>query len=161
MPQSFEDREDLLDEATALVERISLRVAGHDDGVIVGFRREHSASFYFGSQCVYQFTSDGQLRRAMVGELLFKAEKGQLVSLRRQRTEQAVELARHVLDPAETRAFLQRMKDQLEELHHALAKRNFSIGGQVPSNADLVSRVDCWLDEFAGRLRIADSPRVA
>jgi hypothetical protein len=161
MPHRSDEPEDLLAEATALVERISLRVAGQDDDVVVGFRREHSASFYFGSDCVYQFTSDGKLRRALVGELLFKAEQRQLVSLHRETHEHAVELLRHVLDSAETQQFLARMREQLEWLHHALAKRNFSIAGQVPANADLVSRVDCWLDEFAGRIEIAASPRVA
>ena len=83
------------------------------------------------------------------------------VSLSRERTPTATDLARHVLDPTETRQFLERMRNDLESLHHSLAKRAFSVAGQIPPNADLVSRVDCWLDEFAGRLQIAASPRVA
>jgi hypothetical protein len=161
MPHQSRDREDLLAEATALVERISFRINGHEDDIVVGFRREHSASFYFGAESVYQFTSDGQLRRAFQGELLFKAEKGHLVSLERERTAGQVMLVRHVLDERETQAFLGQVRHDLETLHDALAKRNFVIAGQVPSGADLVSRVDCWIDEFGGRIRIATSPHAA
>jgi len=161
MPHQSKDREDLLAEATALVERISFRISGYDDDIVVGFRPEHSASFYFGADSVYQFTSDGQLRRAFQGELLFKAEKGRLISLRRERTANEVALVRHILDDLETDVLLGQVRHDLETLHDALAKRNFVIAGQVPSAADLVSRVDCWIDEFAGRIRIATSPHVA
>jgi len=159
MARQEHDREDLLAEAKALVERVSLRIAGHDDEIVVGFRRDSSASFYFGGQRVYQFTSQGQLRRAFVDGLLFKAERGQLVSLRRQRTERAVELARHVLDEPRARLFLGEMRRHVELLRDALANNSFSALGQVPAGADVVGRVRRWLDEFAAAARIARSPR--
>ena len=90
MARDQSSREDLLREATALVERIELRIAGpmsvkhdRDDHVVVGFRANGSASFFFGEDPVYQFNSAGQLRRAYCGGLLIKAAHGRLVSLQR------------------------------------------------------------------------------
>jgi len=160
MPREEHDREDLLQEAGALVERISLRIAGSDDELVMGFRRDGSASIYRGGDSVYQFTSEGQLRRAYLGPLLYKAERGRLVSLRRERADKAVQLIRHELGPGETREFLDAMQASLEALQQALARQRFTVLGQVPHDADLLGRITCWLDEFGGRVRIAASPRV-
>jgi hypothetical protein len=161
MARQANDREDLLAEAKALVERIHLQAAGLREAVTVGFRRDHSASFYFGPQHVYQFNSAGSLRRAFVDDLLYKADRGRLVSLRRERGPELVALVRHDLEPAETVAFFDTMRGYLETLHHSLAKQHFTVMGQVPGDADLIARVCCWVDEFAGKSRIAASPRVA
>jgi len=161
MARQEHDREDLLAEAKALVERIHLQAAGLPEAVTVGFRRDHSASFYFGARHVYQFNSAGCLRRAFVDDLLYKADRGRLAWLRRERGPEMVALVRHDLEPGETAAFFDTMRGYLETLHHALAKQHFTVMGQVPDDADLVARVCCWLDEFTGTSRIAASPRVA
>jgi len=160
MAHQEQDREDLLAEANALTERISFRIEGQTEETVVGFRRDHSASFYFGPNRVYQFTSAGELRRAYLDPLMFKAERGQLVSLRRMRRERVVEMLRHEYSPDDTEQFLGEMRSHLEGLHQALSKRRFAIVGQVPETVDLVGRVSCWLDEFSGRSAIAQSPRV-
>jgi hypothetical protein len=158
MARQEQDRKDLLGEATALVERVSLRIAGQEDDVVAGFRRDHSASFYFGASRVYQFTSKGQLRRALVDELLFKAEEWQLIALRRERTAETVSLVRRVLDRPATEAFFEAMRSHLERLHVALANRQFTVVGQVPEHADVVGRVCRWLDQFGGCAAIARAP---
>ncbi len=158
MARQEHERKDLLGEATALVERVSLRIAGRDDDVVVGFRRDHSASFYFGGDRVYQFNSQGQLRRAFVDDLLFKAEEWQLIALRRERTAETANLVRRVLDRSATEAFFETMRSHLEGLRHALANRQFTIVGQVPEHADLVGRVCRWLDQFGGCAAIAREP---
>jgi hypothetical protein len=160
MARQQHDREDLLGEATALVERVSLQMTGYDEEIVVGFRRDGSASMYWGGNRVYQFTSLGHLRRAFIGELLYKAEGGKLISLRRERTDTAVALTRHTLSLAETQTFLVEMRDTLDQLHDALAKRNFTVLGQISTEGDPLDRIACWLDEFAGRVSIAQSPRV-
>src|SRR3954447_20411722 len=101
MSRHESDREDLLREATALVERIELTVGGFDLPVVCGFRRDGAASFYFGADPVYQFNAVGQLRRAFVAGRLIKAERGRLVALSRERTENEVALVRHELSAAE------------------------------------------------------------
>ena len=69
------DREDLLREATALVERAEIRLGDFDEAVIVGFRSGGAASFYFGADPVFQFNADNQLRRGFVGGRLVKANE--------------------------------------------------------------------------------------
>ena len=48
MARHEEDREDLLAEATALVERAELVVEGAAESVVIGFRRDGCASIYCG-----------------------------------------------------------------------------------------------------------------
>jgi hypothetical protein len=159
MARDEHDREDLMAEAQALIERVSLRIDGHEEQVLVGFRRDGSASCYFGPDPAYHFNSRGQLRRAFVGDLLFKAEGAQLVSLRRERGEQAVQLVSHVLNPNEADSFLDAMRRHLDALCGALASGSYRIVGQVPQEADVVARVRAWLDTLPARPAIADSPR--
>jgi len=109
MAREEQHREDLMAEATALVERVSLELAATATPVVMGFRRDHGASIYFDADRVYQFTSGGQLRRAFVDELLYKAERGRLVAMRRQRGAQAVELISHPVDESCEREFLAEM----------------------------------------------------
>ena len=160
MARQEQNREDLLAEAKALVERVSLRIDGTDEETVVGFRRDGSASLFFGATRVYQFTSQGQLRRAYVDDLLYKAESGRLVALRRQRTDQAVELVRHDLRDDEAEAFINEMRRHLDKLQRALTADRFSLVGQVPETSNVVDRVRAWLEEFGGEISIARSPRV-
>ncbi len=158
MAREEHDREDMLAEAKNLVERASLRLPDYDEEVFVGFRREGGASFYFGPLRAYHLTSIGQLRRAFVGGLLYKAEEERLVSLRRQRTECAVELLRHELSDTEQRMFLDEMQRHLNTLRDALASGNFAVVGQVPRGADVVERTGDWFERFAGKVVVARSP---
>jgi hypothetical protein len=159
MARREQDREDLLAEATALVERVSLQLPGDAGPTVVGFRRDGSASFYFGSGCVYQFTSAGELRRAFAGDLLLKATGGKLVSLRRERAAGAVTLVSHELDAAETSAFLAEMHLALAGLGRALRDRSATQLGRVPDDVDVAGRVQAWLEQNAHRIAIAASPR--
>ena len=148
------DREDLLAEATALVQRVELEVPavghffdlpGHPPQVIVGFRRSGCGSVYFGPDEAYQFNAAGELRRVYRGGGLYKAERGRLVRLTRRRTPEAVQLIRHDLDEAETAGLLGRMGELLDVLRASLAERRYRIARQVPADADLVGRVAAWL----------------
>jgi hypothetical protein len=161
MARRERDREDLLAEATALVERVGLQVSGRPEAWVIGFRRDGSASFYFGADPVYQFTSDGKLRRAFVDGLIYKAEAGRLVSLDRQRTSGAVDLVRHDLDDREQRDFLEAIERRLCDLVNALNDEATQVVGQVPTDVNVKGRVKRWLARFDRTLGIADSPRSA
>ena len=76
------DREDLLRQATALVERAEILLPGLTEPLVVGFRRDGSVSFFFGADPVYQFNAAGELRRAYLDGLLYKADRGRLVQMR-------------------------------------------------------------------------------
>jgi hypothetical protein len=149
------NREDLLREATALVERIELlpHSAGaaqslnlaEGEPIVVGFRADGALSAFFGSDPVYQFNAGGELRRAYVGGLLFKAAQGRLISLNRVRTASEVQLVRHALSSSEESQFVETMAERLQKLETVLAGRDFTVAGQVPPDADILGRVRMWL----------------
>ena len=160
MARQQSDREDLLREATALVERAELKVAGFDEPIIVGFRRGGAASFFFGSDPVYQFSAAGELRRAFVAGCLVKAEQGRLVRLSRERSAAAVTLVRDELDAREQAELLAAAEAKLRRLAAALAAGDFKLIGQVPADSDIVERVRQWFDARPGEISVALVPNV-
>lgn len=160
MAREEESREDLLREATALVARVEFDVEGFEGLVLSGFRRDGAASFFFGQQVVYQFNAARELRRAFLHGQLYKAEEGHLVELTRHRTKDAVDLLRHELTDAETAKFVTEVHLRMHKLHEAVCTRQFRIVGEVPPDEDVASRVCVWLEQLAGTLVLARSPRV-
>ena len=158
MARHESDREDLLREATALVERAELQIPAENEPVTVGFRRDGSLSLFFGGDPVYQFNTAGELRRAFADGLLYKAERGRLVSLRRERTEHEVALIRRELTGDETVAFLTKAHQRLAQLSEALQAHNFRLIGQVPADGDVPVRVGNWLKALPAVLAIAFRP---
>ncbi|MEX2174089.1 MAG: hypothetical protein WD872_06985 [Pirellulaceae bacterium] len=153
-------REDLLREATALVERAELVVAGYDEPITAGFRKDGSASFFFGVDPVYQFNAAGELRRAYVGGRLVKAEQGRLVALRRERSATEVALVREELSAPQTEQLLAAMSEHLLRLRTALGQDAFECRGQVPAEADVPSRIGDWLAALPPRVAVAGRPNV-
>lgn len=158
MASDERDREDLMREATALVERIEIEV--NLKPIVVGFRRNGAGSIFFGADPVYQFNADDQLRRAFVDGLLYKAEKGRLVALRRERDAQQVSLLRHELTDSETDAFCASFDARKQSLQFDLENGGGEIVAQVPTDKDLATRVVEWLANLSYPIRFADSPRV-
>jgi hypothetical protein len=154
------DREDLLREATALIERAELQVPGFDEPVIVGFRKDGAASVFFGADPVYQFNTAGELRRAYIGGLLYKAERGKLVSLRRERSETEVALIRRELAGDEAKSLLRSLNDRTMRLREALASGSFTLIGQAPAEADVTGRMRLWLARLPGSVLVAQAPNV-
>jgi len=158
MARRESDREDLLREATALVERVELHVTGFEQPIVVGFRRDGCASFFFGADPVYQFNSAGELRRGYIDGLLYKAEGGRLIGLKRERTEAAVELQRMEIGTEQTAAILESARADLQKLSSALDTRSLRVHGQVPPDAEVVARVSRWLQTFAATIPVAQAP---
>jgi hypothetical protein len=161
MPRDEQDREDLLREATALVERIELVPAAGEpnaEPIVIGFRRNGGLSIFFGADPVYQFNPAGELRRAYRDGLLYKAERGRLVSLARTRTPREVQLVRKEPTEHENHEFVARMQGRLRELAADLAGGGYRVIGQVPAESDVLARAQRWLAEHDG-LPIAASPR--
>jgi len=161
MAREESDREDLLREATALVERVELRTADEPDSITAGFRRDGSLSLFFGVDPVYQFNAAGELRRGYRGGKLLKAEQGRLVELARVRTAAETQLWRTEIDGAATAEWLATMRNRIAGLAATLAGGRFEIVGQVPTEADVVGRLRGELEKHATRdARIALTPRV-
>ena len=158
MARQESDREDLLREATALVERAELNVAGESDPVTVGFRRDGSLNVYFGSEPVYQFNTAGELRRAFVDGHMLKAERSKLVELRRERTAHEVTLVRRELTATEQAALLASARSRLDQLAASLRDGMVEVIGQVPADGDVPRRVHMWLNELDSELTVANAP---
>lgn len=159
MAREERQREDLLREAVALVERAELRLPGATEPVVVGFRRDGAASIFFGEEPVYQFNTLGHLRRAYYDGLLYKAERGRLVSLRRQRVPGEVQLLRHDVNDDETYQFLVELTRRVGDLRDYVRGGAFELLGQAPTGNDVVGRIAKWLDAVELPPRLASTPR--
>ena len=157
MAREESDREDLMREATALVERVELRVPHEHETVVVGFRRDGGASFFFGADPVYQFNTRGELRRAFVAGKMLKAEHRRLVELSRIRTPDETQLIRRELCVTECGLLITAMTERLASLRDALSA-SFEVVGKVPEHVDVVSRVRMALEPLCNSTVIADSP---
>jgi hypothetical protein len=140
------DKEDLLRDATALIERIELAPMGtRGEHVVAGFRANGALSIFFGADPVYHFNVAGDLRRAYCGGLLYKSLSGRLVSLRREPGDRAVQLVRHELSDAEQRAIAANMHHRLTELAAELAGNELRVVGEVPQDSGVLKRLQEWL----------------
>lgn len=159
MARDEQEREDLLREAVALVERCELALASGGN-VVLGFRADGAASFYFDGDPAWHFNARRQLRRAFVDGFLYKAERGRLVRLERSRTATAVELLRHACSQQEMAKLLARAGADLVGLQQALMTGEYQLVGQVPPGADVGARAAQWLAAFSRPIRVAATPRV-
>jgi hypothetical protein len=159
MAREEQDREDLLAEAVALVERVEIAAPIWTEHIVAGFRRDGCASLYFGSDPAYHFNTKQELRRAFVGGLLYKAERGKLVSLKRERTAGEVRLLAHELSEVETGDFLAALNVQVNRLLQTLQAGDYQIIGQVPGDTDVIGRLRPRLAELGETIDIAVNPR--
>jgi hypothetical protein len=159
MAREESSREDLLREATALVERIELipNVAISDGHIVAGFRRNGALSVFFGEDPVYQFNAAGELRRAYTDGKLLKADRGGLVALQRVRTQNEVQLVRHELNETDMIHFQAQMANHLQAFAKLINTNAFDVTGQVPPNADVVGHLKRWFATH-GNVQIARRP---
>jgi hypothetical protein len=153
------DREDLLREATALVERCELHLpTSPATEVVAGFRRNGALSVFFGADPVVQFDPQGRLRRAYWRGSLLKAEGGQLIRLEKRRTETESLLIRSELEKAEEQGVLREIERLLGTLLGDLEANFHRLIGQVPPDNDVVARLRTALAALPRPIQIADQP---
>jgi hypothetical protein len=145
MARQEHEREDLLAEATALVERVEIAISGCRDHVVMGFRADGCGSVYFGQDEAFHFNTRNELRRAYYRGRLFKAHRGRLIALSRQRRADRVELVADDLDDARTAHFLQHFSTRVAELRAVLESGEYQCVGQVPPEGDVLARAKRWL----------------
>lgn len=158
MAREEHDREDLLREATALVERAELQIPAFTEPVVIGFRRDGCGSIYLGADPAWHFNTQNELRRAYVDGRLLKAERGRLASLERRRAEGKVQLLRHDLNEEETSAALARLHDAVTQLSRSFDSGTFQVIGQASENVEIVARIRNWLTSLPSPAQIAQSP---
>jgi hypothetical protein len=147
MARQSHHREDLLRDATALDPRIMLEVCimGEACEVFAGFRKPESLAIYFDDDPVYQFNSQGELRRAFVAGSIIKADKGQLVSWERSETVDQTAMMSQRLNPEATQDLTNAMLTRFADLKAAIALGNPKIVGQVPPDGDAFEKLQKWL----------------
>lgn len=158
MARNESDREDLLREATALVERAEIQLPGEPETTVAGFRRDGGFSLFFSSERVVQFNSSGHLRRGYFDGQLLKADRGHLVWLTRERTARAVVLHSRELGRDESAATLQRAAELVDSLSAALRTEAYTLVGQVPPEGNMTARILAWSDRLPRPLQVAAAP---
>ncbi|HEX4146951.1 MAG TPA: hypothetical protein VHY91_25865 [Pirellulales bacterium] len=158
MARQEQPRENLIAEATALVERVELLLAGEPEPAVAGFRRDGSASLFFGDDPVYQFNARGQLRRAFVDGRLYKADAGRLVEVTRRRHDDRIQLAGRELTADESAEFIAALRTRLDDFGEKLASGQVRASAQVPPHADVIARLGQWLVARSGAIEIANRP---
>ena len=145
MARTESDREDLIREATALKQRVEWDVPDEPEPVVTGFKRDGSLSVYFGQDPVYQFNPAGQLRRAYVGDFLYRTQGDTLARLHRERTTDETTLVRHDLAAEALAEFVTVMQARLTHLRESITDRTATILRQV---------IECDSPDFAAALHV-------
>lgn len=140
------DREDLMAEATALIQRAEFDIPGQPASVITGYRRDGSLSIYFGADPCYHFDSQLRLRRAFVGGALYRTQGHTLARMQRSRTGQSVELIRHDLSEVELEEWFRQLAGRLRELHASLQGAARCVQ-ELPRDAGLGERLLVSLEQ--------------
>ncbi|MDX1965288.1 MAG: hypothetical protein SFX18_19235 [Pirellulales bacterium] len=155
-------REDLLRDARALVMRGEYLPATGEPPIVTGFRANGAASFFFGEDPAYHFTSNRKLRRAYAGGELYKAQAGQLIRLQRERTTDQVVLRSAPLAPRVHDEFLLAARQKLSWLEQILGADSTICRGETTHDGlPLRPRLLAWLAQLPFALAVADGPQVA
>lgn len=135
------NREDLMQDATALVRRVELQIRGQPDTVVAGFRGEGSISIYLGPEIAYHFDDRRCLRRAYVDGAIYRTQGTTLARLNRVRTHDSTELRRHDLAPAERDAFISSMRGRLARLSESISRGEAVVRRQIPGDGDIAAEL--------------------
>ena len=162
MAKYVEDREDLLRDASGYVQRVELRIPGVDHEVFCGFRDQGAFSVYWGQDAVFQFNSDGELRRAFWQARMVASYKRQLNWLAREAEPEVnsarMRLRRWQLSAEELAACVAFVGNCLTTLEEAISTGTHIVVGEFPANADVCGRISEWLDRQADTVRFAVHP---
>jgi len=156
MAKEEQDREDLLRDGR----QMSLRAEALIDGVVVviGFRSQGQASFYFGADPVFQFNAALELRRVFHQGKRYAAIQGRLCQLARKKQRNRVSFEpQEILVDVE--AVIMRLLDSsLARIRVALEAPLADwkiVGGQ---EADFRNQLADWMMNIPGSIVIADTP---
>ncbi|MCR9198137.1 MAG: hypothetical protein NXI04_05810 [Planctomycetaceae bacterium] len=144
MARHEHDKEDLIADATVLVDRAEYRLPrGILDGclVTVGFRDSDQLSVYFEQDPFYQYDADGRLRRGLEDGYLYRSQTQTLARMHRERDRNQTMLIRHDLTTDELAAFRQRMRTRITGLADVLASASVTRGRHVLVSDDFEERL--------------------
>ncbi|MCC9609480.1 hypothetical protein LOC68_05000 [Blastopirellula sp. JC732] len=160
MAQSEEDREDLMQEATALVRRGEYAAPQEVEVVTIGYRQNGALSIFFGQDPVYQFNDAGQFRRGYIDGELFKADGGRLVCMRRQRDGKKTTLVSTSLSDVDQAEVIVKMEWRLNELAESIEEQETTCNEVIPDDANVAGEFLEWWRQKQMNIDIAPAPNV-
>ncbi len=164
MARSEQDREDILREAKALVNRAEYQSPLWPEPIVIGRRAIGAISLFLGQDPAYHWNSQGELRRAYAQGLLYKAQHGQLISLRRERSDTATELINQPLTAIAQEQFLSQVLQHVGLVLQILRDPATQCVGEVLTsemNSPFASHAINWLMTVQEQSRIAQQPNLS
>jgi hypothetical protein len=152
-------REDLMREATALVQRIALRNRQGEE-VVIGFRRDGSGSIYVNQDPAWHFNCRGALRRAYEGGWLIKAEAQRLIRMKRQREPDRVVLLSEPMGAAEQAEWIEAVARRCAALLAQWNEGLWFVAQKVPEDASVELAAKQFLEQLSHGFNIAWGPSV-
>ena len=146
MARQGSDKEDLIREATAFVERAEIACEGWSKVITVGFFRDGRCAVYFDQDPFYQFDAGGLLRRAFEDGFLYRSQGSGLAQLDRRRTTDVshagvpVILHRTDLSISQLQDFRERMIVHVLRLRNAIANEQCCVRRAVVPDGDILDR---------------------
>jgi len=146
------NKEDLIRDATALVERAEFICDGSRTHITVGFFRDGRCTVYFGQDRFYQFDSEGRVRRAYENGFLYRSQSSTLARMDRHRTTntdgetEKIVLHRSDLTSTELIEFRKRMLVLIRGLCDCIRLRQYSIQRAVTPNGDIPAQTLALLE---------------
>ncbi|MDA0658178.1 MAG: hypothetical protein O2931_11545 [Planctomycetota bacterium] len=159
MARDESDRDDVFQEATALVIRAECRLPGVQSEITIGFRRTGAASFYFHPDWVWHFDPQGSIRRGYDHGILLKAEQGRLVMLKRERFPDHVDLVSREATSEESANRMAQLSHDMEHLAKGVRGRQLQIVRGLPDKSIFMTELENWFAKVAIPFRIANSLR--
>ncbi|GIW90528.1 MAG: hypothetical protein KatS3mg109_0960 [Pirellulaceae bacterium] len=144
-------------EAVALVERLCLGAATGEE-IVIGFRRDGSASIYVNQDPAWHFNRFGQLRRAYESGQLIKAERGRLFRMVRRREPHQVVLASTPMTEEEQAQWVAAVTTQIQRLEQRWHDGELVVVEQIPPDQPVADRARQLLASLAKGFTIAASP---
>ncbi len=160
MARQESEREDLMREAVALVERVELLCAGFAESITAGFRSAGELSLFFGQDPVYQFDGEFRLRRAYVAGHLYRSQGTTLARLTRERTPEETRLLRYDLQAEELALFQIQMREILSRFLMSLQPATTSVLRSVPEGSAVAQRTQAVLPQILARTDWLSRPLV-
>ena len=158
MAKQEQDREDLLRDGKQMLLRGECPVDGVV--VVVGFRSQGQASFYFGPDPVFQFNENGELRRVFFNGKRYAAIQGRLCELVRPESSDRVRLLpQAILAKVETEIRVT-LESNLAQIQIALKSPESDwrlAGGDF---SEFQSQLSDWLASVLNHVKIAETPNV-
>ena len=159
MDRSLDKAEDLLADATALVERVKVALPAITAPFVFGFRQNGALSLFFESEVAYHFNRHNQLRRVFLYGKRYKAGQGKLMHVTRIPLMRRVRLESAALEPGLVEEVLSGLNQRLKSVADLLNAGQFRIVEQVPDHGDIVSRLQNCIPELLHN-QVAQTPHV-